>query len=73
MSDKKPLDYEADIPFFEVHEVVVPHLGHVPIAKGDFNRLPIKVQKFIAFYVRMNINITLGLPLQCVAVNSCFI
>lgn len=51
MSDKKPLDYEADIPFFEVHEVVVPHLGHVPIAKGDFNRLPIKVQKFIAFYV----------------------
>lgn len=51
MSAKKPLDYEADIPFFEVHEVVVPHLGHVPIAKGDFNRLPLKVQKFIAFYV----------------------
>ena len=47
----KPLDQEADIPFFEVHEVVVPHLGHVPIAKGDFNRLPRKVQKFVAFYV----------------------
>jgi hypothetical protein len=47
----KPLDQEPDIPFFEVHEVIVPHLGHVPIAKGDFNRLPRKVQKFVAFYV----------------------
>jgi len=46
----KPLDQEPDIPFFEVHEVVVPHLGHVPITKGDFNRLPRKVQKFVAFY-----------------------
>lgn len=47
----KPLDLEPDIPFYEVHEVVVPHLGRVPITKGDFNRLPSKVQKFIAFYV----------------------
>lgn len=54
MSNKKPLDFEADIPFFEVHEVVVPHLGHVPIAKGDFSRLPIKVQKFVAYYVCIN-------------------
>lgn len=47
----KPLDQEPDIPFMEVHEVVVPHLGHVPIAKGDFHRLPRSAQKFIAFYV----------------------
>lgn len=45
------LDQEPDIPFYEVHEVVVPHLGRVPIAKGDFHALPKKVQKFIAFYV----------------------
>lgn len=48
---EKPLDLEPDIPFYEVHEVVVPHLGRVPITKGDFSRLPRKVQKFIAFYV----------------------
>ena len=53
----KPLDQEPDIPFFEVHEVVVPHLGHVPIAKGDFNRLPRKVQKFVAFYVSMHLEL----------------
>lgn len=47
---EKPLDQEPDIPFYEVHEVIVPHLGHVPIAKGDFARLPREVQKFIAFY-----------------------
>lgn len=47
----KPLDQEPDIPFYEVHEVVVPHLGHVPIAKGDFGRLPKNVQKFLAYYV----------------------
>lgn len=46
-----PLDQEDDLPFTEVHEIIVPHLGHVPIAKGDFNRLPRKVQKFVAFYV----------------------
>jgi len=44
------LDQEPDIPFTEVHEVVVPHLGHMPIVKGDFNRLPRKAQQFIAFY-----------------------
>jgi len=51
---EKPLDQEPDIPFYEVHEVIVPHLGHVPIAKGDFARLPREVQKFIAFYVSFN-------------------
>lgn len=45
------LDQEPDMPFYEVHEVVVPHLGHVPIAKGDFSRLPKNVQKYIAYYV----------------------
>ncbi|XP_014662878.1 PREDICTED: phosphoenolpyruvate carboxykinase [GTP]-like [Priapulus caudatus] len=34
--------------FYEVHEIVVPHLGHVPIAKGDFSRLPSKVQQWVA-------------------------
>ena len=46
-----PLDDEPEIPFFEVHEIVVPHLGHVPIVKGDFTGLPKKIQQFIAFYV----------------------
>ena len=46
-----PLDEEPEIPFFEVHEIVVPHLGHVPIVKGDFTGLPKKIQQFIAFYV----------------------
>ncbi|CAH1780761.1 unnamed protein product [Owenia fusiformis] len=44
------VEEETEIPFYEVHEIVVPHLGHVPIAKGDFHRLPKKVQKFIAYY-----------------------
>jgi len=55
----EPLDQEADIPFFEVHEVVVPHLGRVPIAKGDFHGLPRKVQKFIAFYVSHSIHLSI--------------
>lgn len=45
-----PLDEEPEIPFMEVHEIVVPHLGHVPIAKGDFTALPKKIQQFIAYY-----------------------
>ena len=49
--DNMPLDEEPEIPFFEVHEIVVPHLGHVPIVKGDFTGLPKKIQQFIAFYV----------------------
>jgi len=48
---KDIVDQEPDIPFYNVHEVIVPHLGHIPIAKGDFHRLPKKAQKFIAFYV----------------------
>ena len=37
--------------FYEVHEVVVKKLGHVPIAKGDFHLLPKNVQGFIAKWV----------------------
>lgn len=37
--------------FYEVHEIVVQKLGHVPIAKGDFHYLPKKAQKFIAKWV----------------------
>jgi len=46
-----PLDQEPEIPFYEIHEVVVPHLGHVPVAKGDFSLLPKSVQSYIAYYV----------------------
>ncbi|XP_071173156.1 phosphoenolpyruvate carboxykinase [GTP]-like [Mytilus edulis] len=37
--------------YYEVHNIVVPHIGPVPIAKGDFHKLPKKVQKFIAKWV----------------------
>ena len=46
-----PIDDEPEITFCEVHEIVVPHLGHVPIVKGDFTAMPKKIQQFIAFYV----------------------
>lgn len=36
---------------FEVHEIVVPHIGHVPIAKGDFHYLPKQVQDFVTQWV----------------------
>ena len=62
----KFIDQEPDIPFYEVHEVIVPHLGHIPIVKGDFNRLPKKAQKFIAFYVSMNLT-----TLWCSLVYKC--
>jgi len=55
---KDILDQEPDIPFYNVHEVIVPHLGHIPIAKGDFHRLPKKAQKFIAFYVSSPVVVT---------------
>jgi len=56
---KDIIDQEPDIPFYDVHEVIVPHLGHIPIAKGDFHRLPKKAQKFIAFYVSSDWNVLL--------------
>lgn len=42
---------EEDTQFYEVHNIVVQHIGPVPIAKGDFHMLPKKVQKFIAKWV----------------------
>lgn len=39
--------------FYEVHEVVVRKLGHVPIAKGDFHYLPKKVQRYVAKWVQI--------------------
>jgi len=54
---KQYIDQEPDIPFYDVHEVIVPHLGHIPIVKGDFNRLPKKAQKFIAYYVSLSLSI----------------
>ncbi|CAD5115034.1 DgyrCDS4055 [Dimorphilus gyrociliatus] len=46
----RELDVEPEIKYTEVHEIIVPHLGHIPIAKGDFHALPTKAKKFIAFY-----------------------
>ncbi|XP_076112406.1 phosphoenolpyruvate carboxykinase [GTP]-like isoform X1 [Mytilus galloprovincialis] len=37
--------------FYEVHNIVVQHIGPIPIAKGDFHKLPKKCQKFIAKWV----------------------
>ncbi|XP_041375473.1 phosphoenolpyruvate carboxykinase [GTP]-like [Gigantopelta aegis] len=44
-------DTEAEDKFFEVHEIVVPHIGRVPITKGDFHYLPSKVKRWLAFTV----------------------
>jgi len=63
---KQFLDQEPDIPFYDVHEVIVPHLGHIPIAKGDFNRLPKKAKKFIAYYVSLNAYVNLVLHFTCI-------
>lgn len=42
---------QEDTQFYEVHNIVVQHIGPIPIAKGDFHKLPMKVQKFIAKWV----------------------
>ena len=42
---------DEDKLFYEVHEIVVQKLGHVPFAKGDFHYLPKKAQRFIAKWV----------------------
>ena len=47
----KDLDQEPDIKFDVLNEIVVPHLGHIPIVKGNFSKLGTKIQKFIAYYV----------------------
>ena len=47
----KELDQEPDISFTVLNEIVVPHLGHIPIVKGNFAKLGVKIQKFIAYYV----------------------
>jgi hypothetical protein len=54
MAQKKgqqEMDDCDDSLFYEVHEIVVQKLGHVPIAKGDFNKLPKAVQRFVAKWV----------------------
>ena len=35
----------------EVHEIVVQRVGHVPVAKGDFSKLPKAVKIFISHCV----------------------
>ena len=42
---------KEDTQFYEVHNIVVQHIGVIPIAKGDFHKLPSKAQKFIAKWV----------------------
>jgi phosphoenolpyruvate carboxykinase (GTP) len=48
-----PIWIEPDEKYFEVHEVVVPHVGHVPVAKGEFHDLPKKVQHFIIHWIEI--------------------
>ncbi|ESO98228.1 hypothetical protein LOTGIDRAFT_203707 [Lottia gigantea] len=40
-------------PFMEVHEIVTQKLGHIPVAKGDFKKLPSKVQKWVIHSVNI--------------------
>jgi phosphoenolpyruvate carboxykinase (GTP) len=35
----------------EIHHIVLPKTGTVPVTQGDFGRLPPKVQQFIAKWV----------------------
>ena len=46
-----PLWNEHDESYKEIHEIIVPHLGHIPIGKGDFHRLPRDVRHFIGHWV----------------------
>lgn len=47
----KPLWEGEDHVFPEVHEITVPHLGKVPVVKGNLSQLPVNVQKFVSHYV----------------------
>ncbi|TGZ61592.1 hypothetical protein CRM22_007902 [Opisthorchis felineus] len=42
---------EEDNPCYEIHQIIVPHLGQVPVAKGDFSSLPPEAQSFIGKWV----------------------
>ena len=37
----------------EVHEIIVQRVGHVPVAKGDFSKLPKAVRIFISHCVSL--------------------
>lgn len=44
----------------EVHEIIVQKVGHVPVAKGDFSKLPKAVKIFISHCVSiLNLSSTL--------------
>ncbi|BFZ12658.1 hypothetical protein BsWGS_15697 [Bradybaena similaris] len=45
--------HEEEDLVYEVHEIVVQKVGHVPVAKGDFNHLPKKVKTFVAHCVQL--------------------
>lgn len=38
----------SDNDYVTVNEIVIKNVGHIPIAKGDFNLMPHKVQRFVA-------------------------
>ncbi len=44
---------DINVPFLEVHYVSIQKLGDVPIIKGDFQSLPMQVQKWIAQMVQL--------------------
>ena len=37
----------------EVHEIIVQRVGHVPVAKGDFGKLPKAVRIFVSHCVSL--------------------
>ncbi|KAL3320561.1 Protein kinase C-like 1 [Cichlidogyrus casuarinus] len=45
--------HEEDGKITEIHEVVVPHVGKIPVAKGEFHCLPKSAQNFIVKWVEI--------------------
>jgi phosphoenolpyruvate carboxykinase (GTP) len=45
--------FEDEDVVIELHEVQVQKLGPVPVAKGDFHRLPKKVQRFLGKWIQV--------------------
>ncbi len=35
----------------EVHTIQIPHIGNIPVAKGEFRELPENVQRFVGHWV----------------------
>jgi len=44
---------ESNAPIPEVHSISVPHIGDIPVAKGEFRDLPENVQRFVGKWVEV--------------------